>query len=573
MGALNSLATLGLNLALSQRAQANESKELRQERDRQIQAIRLRDAEDGRQQEQALRRRLAEERARAGGAGVGSSGGSADAILAGLVQESRLPGPGAPPGIRAADRRHPQHLRRPPQAQPARLRRPLGRRWAAGSPARRGRAGACSIEPLATAVPRPARATPVAAPAGRRRGPAGRPALQPLRDRLEPAAGPRDAGRASAHGALAGRALGGGRPPPAADGVPRRRQVDAGRPVLRLAAGPGPEPAPAGALGRGRPRHQDDPQRAPRARAQPADPASPAQAARGVGGGPAHRRSARPPIATRRCWPAASAPTSPAAAPTSSSATMSRCPTPPARSTSGWSCASACARPAFVLVPDGTQLYIGTPHSYYSIYADEARPELDEAAPFLAELHAHEHPAARRGAGRASGRTGSRREAVDGMQHDSGPNRFRSQMILTPGHTRDVRLDPGPAGPLRGAGCELREVNGEPMLTIDGRRMVGTACWWDPAMARPEAAATPAWSPPCSPTTAAATGCTASAICRSTRPRSREADAAAQLCRQVIAFLRAQRPAGDRDRDQRPRPLPAARCCAASSTTSGSRSP
>ena len=37
-----------------------------------------------------------------------------------------------------------------------------------------------------------------------------------------------------------------------------------------------------------------------------------------------------------------------------------------------------------MLVPDGTQLYIGTPHSYYSIYADEARPELDEAAPFLA---------------------------------------------------------------------------------------------------------------------------------------------------------------------------------------------
>lgn len=90
MGALNSLATLGLNLAMSQRAQANEAKQLRQERDRQIQAIRLRDAEDGREQQLALRRRLAEERARAGGAGVGSSGGSADAILAGLVQESRL---------------------------------------------------------------------------------------------------------------------------------------------------------------------------------------------------------------------------------------------------------------------------------------------------------------------------------------------------------------------------------------------------------------------------------------------------------------------------------------------------
>ena len=89
MGALNSLAGLGLNLALQQQAQAGEEKWLRQERDRQLQAIRLRDTEDRRQQEQALRRRLAEERARAGGAGVGSSGGAADAVLGGLVEESR----------------------------------------------------------------------------------------------------------------------------------------------------------------------------------------------------------------------------------------------------------------------------------------------------------------------------------------------------------------------------------------------------------------------------------------------------------------------------------------------------
>lgn len=89
MGALNSLASLGLNLALQQKAQAAEDKQLRQERNRQLAALRLRDAEDQRQQQQALRRRLAEERARAGGAGVGSSGGAADAILGGLVEESR----------------------------------------------------------------------------------------------------------------------------------------------------------------------------------------------------------------------------------------------------------------------------------------------------------------------------------------------------------------------------------------------------------------------------------------------------------------------------------------------------
>ena len=90
MGALNSLASLGLNLALNQRAQAAEDKQLKQERDRQLKAIDLRDTEDRRQQELSLRRRLAEERARAGAAGVGTSGGAADAILSGLVEESRL---------------------------------------------------------------------------------------------------------------------------------------------------------------------------------------------------------------------------------------------------------------------------------------------------------------------------------------------------------------------------------------------------------------------------------------------------------------------------------------------------
>ena len=90
MGAYSSLATMGLNLALSQQARQAQSKELRQDRDRQLQSIRQRDGEERRQQELALRRRLAEERARAGGAGVGASGGAADAILQGLVEESRL---------------------------------------------------------------------------------------------------------------------------------------------------------------------------------------------------------------------------------------------------------------------------------------------------------------------------------------------------------------------------------------------------------------------------------------------------------------------------------------------------
>lgn len=191
---------------------------------------------------------------------------------------------------------------------------------------------------------------------------------------------------------------------------------------------------------------------------------------------------------------------------------------------------------AFVLVPDGTQLYVGTPHSYYSIYADEARPEFDETAPFLASYTRVNIPLIDKGLGgiwpdRFAG------EAIDGIRDDSGPNRFRSQMMLTPGHTHEVRLDPDRLVRYEGA-LELTEVNGEQILTIAGRRMVGSACWWDPAMAR---------------TTRGDASVVAAVFTddgggfwlhgirylRADAGGLGETDEAGQLCRQVIAFLRA----------------------------------
>jgi hypothetical protein len=87
MGALSSLATVGLNLALAQQASKQEARSIKGERDRQIQAIRQRDEEERREQQDLLRRRLAAQRARAGAAGVGGSG-SAGAVLRGLIEEA-----------------------------------------------------------------------------------------------------------------------------------------------------------------------------------------------------------------------------------------------------------------------------------------------------------------------------------------------------------------------------------------------------------------------------------------------------------------------------------------------------
>jgi hypothetical protein len=89
MGALSSLATLGLNLALSRQAQRAEDKQQRSAAAQQIERIRLDSAGDRQRAEAELRRRIAAERARAGAAGVALTGGSADAVIRGLEEESR----------------------------------------------------------------------------------------------------------------------------------------------------------------------------------------------------------------------------------------------------------------------------------------------------------------------------------------------------------------------------------------------------------------------------------------------------------------------------------------------------
>jgi hypothetical protein len=87
MGALSSLATVGLNLALAQQGSKRQSSSIGAERDQQIRAIQVQDEEVRRQEQERLRRQLAAQRARAAAAGVGR-GGSAQAVLRGLIEEN-----------------------------------------------------------------------------------------------------------------------------------------------------------------------------------------------------------------------------------------------------------------------------------------------------------------------------------------------------------------------------------------------------------------------------------------------------------------------------------------------------
>ena len=137
----------------------------------------------------------------------------------------------------------------------------------------------------------------------------------------------------------------------------------------------------------------------------------------------------------------------------------------------------------FVLTPDGMQLYIGTPHSYYSVYAEEARAEAGESAPFLDGFKRLTLPLIEaNGMSRWPERFTP--EAIEALRLETGPARFRSQMLLVPTHTHDIRLDPDRLVRYS-AEIDVSHANQAPRLTIDGKRMAGAACFWDPAFGRP----------------------------------------------------------------------------------------
>ena len=126
--------------------------------------------------------------------------------------------------------------------------------------------------------------------------------------------------------------------------------------------------------------------------------------------------------------------------------------------------------------------------------------------------------------------------AADALQGNFDRANFAVEMLLVPSDVVDARLD---ADRLRPYDLELsyREGNGEPVLTLGGRRMVSVSCFWDPSFGRP----------------GRGDGCVIAAVFTdaegdywlhgidymSHRPDlAPEIDEATQLCRQAVSFAR-----------------------------------
>ncbi|MAF98074.1 MAG: hypothetical protein CMH26_05500, partial [Micavibrio sp.] len=131
----------------------------------------------------------------------------------------------------------------------------------------------------------------------------------------------------------------------------------------------------------------------------------------------------------------------------------------------------------FVLVPNGTQLYIGTPHSWYTIYADVAREEIGETQPFLNGFSRLEIPVLDEG-GQSAWPERFALTDIERMRLAAGPNKFSAQMMLTPVNIAEGRLDPAAFRRYEAALDYTKEIH---LMLIGDRKMVSASAWWDPA--------------------------------------------------------------------------------------------
>jgi len=138
---------------------------------------------------------------------------------------------------------------------------------------------------------------------------------------------------------------------------------------------------------------------------------------------------------------------------------------------------------SYVLVPGGLQLFVGTPHSYDSIYAEEPLDSAEDGLPFLAEFQRLCIPLLdERGQSRWPERFSA--DKIAEIRRQTGPAKFDSQMMLQPRSVDDVRLDP--CRLVRyDAPLDYREANTATILSIEGRRMISACGWWDPAYGAP----------------------------------------------------------------------------------------
>lgn len=139
------------------------------------------------------------------------------------------------------------------------------------------------------------------------------------------------------------------------------------------------------------------------------------------------------------------------------------------------------AEPQHILVPGGKQLFIGTPHSYESIYPEIVDDGAESLKIPLVEDYEGEFPNI----------TGTSswperfpiEEILDRQRKAVSKANFLSQYQLIPYNADDSVLDPTLMTVYRNE-IDLYQANKETVLRIGNQRMVSCSVWWDPALSQ-----------------------------------------------------------------------------------------
>lgn len=141
------------------------------------------------------------------------------------------------------------------------------------------------------------------------------------------------------------------------------------------------------------------------------------------------------------------------------------------------------AETSYILSPGGTQIYVGTPHHYYSIYAEKPRVEIAEERVFLESYKRLKLPILANNGQSVWPERYSERD-IERIKMATGPNKFASQMMLEPVNIADGRLNPDL---LNSYSDEIDYAPELQTLFLGQRKLATVTAYWDPAFGSAQA--------------------------------------------------------------------------------------
>lgn len=136
----------------------------------------------------------------------------------------------------------------------------------------------------------------------------------------------------------------------------------------------------------------------------------------------------------------------------------------------------------YIISPSGMLLYIGTPHTYYSIYQTKTDENKPDAEPYLLGFDEFRLPILDK-YGQSAWPERFSLEKIHSIRLRSGERKFASQMLLKAVDVQNSRLKPEDIR-VYDDKLDISFSNEQEVLKIANKRMVAVSCWWDPAFAQ-----------------------------------------------------------------------------------------